>query len=305
MTIKPYHIYKFDKSEFIKKFQKVQIPIRILSKKDFLHKYFKDDLYTYEQVIKKLKILERVYYNYSNIQHRDFGEKLAKQYENAILNFMPIELKEHAEVFNINLNRDHYCKSRSYSNIKTLNIVRHLDRNSIDINNTTLQALVTKYYKGNEDFFIKLVASELSFTHDYEIFDKAWIQLANILSIKNHKQIVELLNGINRNRIYDDIKLSKNTIKTVIDLVCNNTIWMDSSASKTLTSMLEHIDMTYEQKKQLIFAKANKCTSIIAGKVTLDSYNLPFQDTLTEEDYYTLINDIIFIGNNSIKIKWA
>ena len=281
MKIKPYHLYKYDQKQFLNTFTKVEQDVKILTYEHFLEKYFKNNKYTYKEMTEKQKALKRVYYKYMHLMPKDNRHSLGKKYNEALHNFIPEKTKEHAAVFNINLIREHFIYAQNYSTIE----------------------IVFKYYNGKEDFFIKLVASELSFTHTYEIFGKVWDQIANILGIENPRQIVQLLNGVNRNRIYETVTLPKETINLIVDLVCDNTIWMDSSTPETLTNMFKYISMTYEQKKKLIFAKANKCTGIIAGNVTLESYNFPFKSMLTSEDYNTLINEIVFIGNNSIKIN--
>ena len=300
MKIKPYHLHKYNQAQFLNTFTKVEQHVKILTYESFLEKYFKNNKYTYKEITEKQKAFTRVYDKYMHIMPRDNRHSLGKKYNEALHNFMPEKTKEHAAVFNIDLTREHFTCRQNYSTIKILNIVRSMNKNNFDIDSS---ALITKYYNGKEDFFIKLVASELSFIHTYEIFGKVWDQIADILGIENHKQIVQLLNGINRNRIYGTVTLPQETINLIVDLVCDNTVWMDSSPSKTLTNMFKHISMTYEQKKKLIFAKANECTSIIAGNVTLESYNLPFKDILTKEDCNTLMNEVIFTGDNSIKIK--
>ena len=303
MKIKPYHLHKYNQAQFLNTFTKIEQHVKILTYESFLEKYFKNNKYTYKEMTEKQKALKRVYYKYMHIMPKDNRHSLGKKYNEALHNFMPEKTKEHAAVFNINLTREHFTCFQNYSTIQTLNIVRNIDRNNFDIDSSALKSLITKYYNGKKDFFIKLVASELSFIHTYEIFGKVWDQIADILGIEKHKQIVQLLNGINRDRIYGTVTLPKKTINLIVDLVCDDTIWMDSSTSKTLTNMFKYISMTYEQKKKLIFAKANKCTGIIAGNVTLESYNFPFKNILTSEDYNILINEIIFIGNNSIKIN--
>lgn len=303
MKIKPYHLYKYDQKQFLNTFIKVEQHVKILTYESFLEKYFKNNKYTYKEMTEKQKVLKKVYYKYMHLMTKDNRHSLGKKYNEALHNFMPEKTKEHTAVFNINLTREHFTCAQNYSTIELLSIVRSMDKNNFDIDSSALKSLVAKYYNGKEDFFIKLVASELSFIHTYEIFGKIWDQIADILDIKNHKQIVQLLNGVNRNRIYETVTLPKETINLIIDLVCDNTIWMDSSTSKTLTNMFKHISMTYEQKKKLIFAKADKCTGIIAGNITLESYNFPFKSMLMSEDYNTLINEVIFIGNNSIKIN--
>ena len=303
MKIKPYHLYKYDQEQFLKTFTKIEQPIKILTYESFLEKYFKNNKYTYKEITEKQKVLKRVYYKYMHLMTKDNRNSLRKKYNEALHNFMPEKTKEHAAVFNINLTREHFTCRQNYLTVQVLNIVRGIEYNNLEIDSLDLKSLIARYYNGKEDFFIKLVASELSFTHTYEIFGKAWDRIADILSIKNPRQIVQLLNGINRDRIYKTVTLPKETINLIIDLVCDNTIWMDSSTSKTLTNMFKYISMTYEQKKKLIFAKANRCTNIIAGNVTLESYNLPFESILVSEDYNTLINEIIFMGDNSIKIN--
>ena len=302
MKIKPYHLYKYNQEQFLRTFTKIEQPVKILTYESFLEKYFKNNKYTYKEITEKQKVLKRVYYKYMRLMTKNNRNSLRKKYNEALHNFMPEKTKEHAAVFNINLTREHFTCRQNYSTVQVLNIVRDVEYNNLEIDSLDLKSLIAKYYNGKEDFFIKLVASELSFTHRYELFGKVWDRIADILSIENHKQIVELLNGINRNRIYETVTLPKETINLIIDLVCDNTIWMDSSPSKTLINMFKYISMTYEQKKKLIFAKANECTCIIAGNVTLESYNLPFESILMSEDYSTLINKIIFIGDNSIKI---
>lgn len=303
MKIKPYHLYKYDQKQFLNTFTKVEQHVKILTYESFLEKYFKNNKYTYKEMTEKQKALKKIYYKYMHLMTKDNRHSLGKKYNEALHNSIPEKTKEHAAVFNINLIREHFTYAQNYSTIEILNIVRNVKYNNLEIDSLGLKSLVVKYYNGKEDFFIKLVASELSFTHTYESFGKVWDQIADILDIKNHKQIVQLLNGVNRDRIYETVTLPKETINLIINLVCDNTIWMDSSTSETLTNMFKHINMTYEQKKKLIFAKANKCTGIIAGNVTLESYNFPFKSILTSEDYNTLINEIVFIGNNSIKIN--
>lgn len=303
MKIKPYHLYKYDQKQFLNTFTKVEQDVKILTYESFLEKYFKNNKYTYKEITEKQKALKRVYYKYMHLMPKDNRHSLGKKYNEALHNFIPEKTKEHAAVFNINLIREHFIYAQNYSTIEILNIVRNVKYNNLEIDSSALKSLIAKYYNGKEDFFIKLVASELFFTYTYESFGKVWDQIADILGIENPRQIVQLLNGVNRDRIYETVTLPKETINLIVDLVCDNTIWMDSSTSKTLTSMFKYINMTYEQKKKLIFAKANKCTSIIAGNVTLKSYKLPFKSILTSEDYNTLINEIVFIGDNSIKIK--
>lgn len=303
MKIKPYHLYKYNQEQFLNTFTKVEQRVKILTYESFLEKYFKNNKYTYKEITEKQKALKRVYYKYMRPMTKDNRHSLGKKYNEALHNFTPEETKEHAAVFNINLIREYFTCTQNYSTIELLNIVRSMNKNNLEIDYSALKSLIVKYYNGKEDFFIKLVASELSFTYTYESFGKVWDRIADILNIANPRQIVQLLNGINRNEIYGTVTLPQETINLIVDLVCDNTIWMDSSTSETLTNMFKYISMTYEQKKKLIFAEANKCTGIIAGNVTLESYNLPFKDILTKEDYNILINDIIFIGDNSIKIN--
>ena len=303
MKIKPYHLHKYNQAQFLNTFTKVEQRVKILTYEHFLEKYFKNNKYTYKEMTEKQEVLKRVYYKYMHIMPKDNRHSLGKKYNEALYNSIPEKTKEHAAVFNINLTREHFIYVQNYSTIEILNIVRNVKCNNLEIDSSDLKSLIAKYYNGKEDFFIKLAASELSFIYFYEIFGKVWDQIADILGIENPRQIVQLLNGVNRDRIYETVTLSQETINLIVDLVCDNTIWMDSSPSKTLTNMFKYISMTYEQKKKLIFAKANKCTSIIAGNVTLESYNLPFKSILTSEDYNTLINEVIFIGDNSIKIN--
>lgn len=303
MKIKPYHLHKYNQTQFLNTFTKVEQDVKILTYESLLEKYFKNNKCTYKEMTEKQKALKRAYYKYMHIMPKDNRHSLGKKYNEALYNSIPEKTKEHAAVFNIDLTREHFTCVQNYSTIKTLNIVRNVEYNNLEIDSSDLKSLIAKYYNGKEDFFIKLAASKLSFTHTYEIFGKVWDQIADILGIENPRQIVQLLNGINRDRIYNAVTLPQETINLIVDLVCDNTVWMDSSPSKTLTNMFKHISMTYEQKKKLIFAKANKCTGIIAGNVTLESYNLPFKSILTSEDYNILINEVIFIGNNSIKIN--
>lgn len=304
MKIKLYHLYKYNKERFLNTFIKVEQRVKILTYESFLEKYFKNNRYTYKEITEKQKVLKKVYFRYANKIARSNKDILIKKYDEALNNAMPKEIKEHATVFNINLTREDFLCYSNSSSIETLNIVRQLKyRNNIDIDPSALISLISKYYAGKEDFFIKLIASELSFTHEFSIFGKVWTQIAEMLNIKHYREIVSVLNGINRNRLYSRVVLPSNTIDTILFLVIDGIIWMDSSTSRTLESMLKFIDMNYEQKKNLIFAKANRCTGIVAGNVTFDSYNLPFKDILTLEDYHTLISEIIFIGDNSIKIN--
>ena len=180
-------------------------------------------------------------------------------------------------------------------------------RNCDNIDYSVLNNYISEYYSSKEEFIVDILIEEISFLHEFSIFGHNLIEISKRIAYTNSRQFTVLLpclSSIFKNRFYTNPfeKLNSKFTQILIDNLKNKRIPFDCNTSKTLTNIIENLsDLTYSDKKTIIFSYANDCTGIISGNVTLESYNLPFKFILTKDDYEELL-EYVYVGNNAIKI---
>ena len=59
MKIKPYHLHKYNQTQFLNTFTKVEQDVKILTYESLLEKYFKNNKYTYKEMTEKQKSIKK------------------------------------------------------------------------------------------------------------------------------------------------------------------------------------------------------------------------------------------------------
>ena len=299
--------------------------------REYLRKKFGDNKYSYEEFVELEKKFKKRHSNYISTFNYTVKRMIENRFKKVsdlyISRTMKIIKQEHIlqlrAIMKSDLEIVDYC---NYYEIRTkkddlmiyspLRYVKRIydsyycnEKKYIKNFESKIKEFVKTYFKSKEEYIFECLMFEISFLHEYSIFGKELEMLGKIIGFSNRKQfqiIVNSMNSIHRNKFYSFQfdKLSTKFRDLLINSLTSGKMNLNGSANKTIIEIIKHIDLSYEEKKQIIFAYANQCSYVIAGKRTLESYNLPFKNILKEEDWEHLINEVIFIGDNSIRIEF-
>lgn len=322
-------ISKKYRSKFINKYKSK------LSEEEYILLKFKDKKLTYQEHNKLLNKCKRRYASYSSHLEKFIFNKIQKKVNKIINRFVAIILtkipdryKEEAFILNINtftLCYQFFMEAFRINQHKELPFflfshLRILDKYSNEFKIENYEKLhdkyidyINKYFTSIDDYIIDISAEEISFMHKGNDKSRLWSNAYSILFYllnyypKNIEAIQATLEGIYRNRELEleNIKyLSKYQQRIIIEKIKLNKIRFDYNTPTGIKLIFKYFpSLTYEDKKEIIYSRCNDCCGIIFGDRKLSSYNLPFENILTKEDYQYMIDNLIFIGNNSIKIK--
>jgi len=317
--VKEYHILKYNLEHFIKKYSVIYTNNYNLniSKNEYVIKSFGDKKYTYNETIKKVDTLNRVYYNrvsyirnlYDKHKLKE-SDYLKKQYNNTLFNLSNGFIKDFSNILTIKRidYRRVYINYKRYRNNRDVlsesNFLRIIRNDGLDIININyLEEFINKYYNTKEEFIISLIGSEICFIKS---FNKLIAEIGVLLGFKYKEilllcELIEIIYGGRHYNYKNKYKLSnKKWFNEIFIGFLKKYLWMDNTSQDNILKLIQYLDLDYQQSKYLIFYLANKCTGTIMGDKTLDSYNInKFEDILNKEDWDTLINNVIYIGNNS------
>ena len=314
-----------------------------ISEEEYLESKFKDYVYTYHQfsmLIKKYKLRYKRHVSeinsfYSKAIYKNtfkIFNKILDKHIGKALSTIPERYKDEASVFGesnyrlcieyysgVNLQKHKLLQPGQETTEKKmlfshLRCIARIDEDFITSDFEKLNSLYMKYINSNfksiNDYLISILLMEIDFLHNFNIWAE---ELKKIFHITNYyskeiEKIQKILYMIAKK--YDYLKydykstaayLTKDMHNLILDKIKNGDIYINGS--KHLLAIVENIEMSYEDRKEIIYKSCNTCCGVIFGERKLSDYNLPFQHILTKEDYAYMINSIIFIGNNAIKVK--
>ena len=238
------------------------------------------------KIIKQEHILQLRAIMKSDLEIVDYYDDKVKKDEDDLMIYSPLRYVKR-------IYDSYYCNEKEY--------IKNFESKT--------KEFVKTYFKSKEEYIFECLMFEISFLHKYSTFGKELEMLGKIIGFSNIKQfqiIVNCMNSIHRNEFYSFQfdKLSTKFRDLLINSLTFGEIYLDGYTSEAIITIIKLINLSYEEKKQIIFAYANQCSSVIAGIRTLESYNLPFKNILKGEDWEHLINEVIFIGDNSIRIEF-
>lgn len=314
-----------------------------ISEEEYLESKFKDYLYTYHNfsiLIKKYKLrykrhISKMNNFYFKAIHKNtfkMFNKILDKHIGKALNTIPKRYKDEASVFEesnyrlcikyysgVNLQKHELLRPGQKITEKKmlfshLRCIARIDEDFIASDfeklNSRYMTYINSNFKSINDYLISILLMEIDFLHNFNIWAE---ELKKIFHITNYysneiEKIQKILYMIVKK--YDYLKydykstaayLTKDIHSLILDKIKNGDIYINGS--KHLLAIVENIEMSYEDKKEIIYKSCNTCCGVIFGERKLSDYNLPFQHILTKEDYAYMINSIIFIGNNAIKVK--
>lgn len=180
-------------------------------------------------------------------------------------------------------------------------ILRYMERKSVS--KELLKDFLRAINISSEEFLYKCLAQEVGFLYDYNIFGKQINRLKLLLEIEeNTRDASRFMSDCNKGRITSRPIASKHIQIKVIQETIHGTFALTRSV-KTIEQLIAHSDVPYDLIKKLIFSNTRNLTNVVAGDVTRESYNIDgeIKSFLTAEDF-KLLENVIFIGNNSIHI---
>lgn len=315
----------------IKKFKKqlLERKPKFNDLEEYLRKKFGDNKYSYEEFVELEKKFEKRHSNYISTFNYTVKRMIENRFKKLSDFYTSITMKRIKEEHILQLRAimesdleivDYYDDEikKDEDDLMIYSPLRYIKRiyDSYSCNKkknfeSKTKEFVKTYFKSKEEYIFECLMLEISFLHKYSIFGKELEMLGEIIGFSNKKQFQILMSCINAiyrggfNYLNFD-KLSESFKKILIEyLISGKMIMLEYfNISEYILIIIKEMNLNYEETKQIIFSYANQCLNNYVNKRTLKSYDLPFKTILNEEDWNHLINEVIFIEDDSIIIEF-